>query len=516
MKQKYKILFLILFAVILLPVLFYPISTDLGEFLLGGKTIADGGKIYVNFIDIKPPLCYYLFALFYLITGNSEFLIRVIDVLWQMLTVVSIIYTMNKLTSNSLTGYLSSLVYCFSYTVLQYYNTFQLETMIAIPLIWVIYFSASQHNIRSYVYSGLLIGLIIGLKYSFGVIIFPVIILEFLNKNKTVRTRLLNVLTLSLFSILAFVISSLPLLMSDIRNEYFTIQNYMTNYNVRAFDNYFFYALKSTYLQLTGRFSYLFLIAAILSSSVFFSKNKSLDNRLKNLLILSCSMFFILWISIVVERKFFEYHYARLFLPLSLMSGVGLVNLTNAVKQLYLQNKLYLKLLAILSVLAFVIISPVPRWAELLRVPYYFFTDTSKYDIYYEIPDNPVRFRVYQKEAAQYLKSHFKPTEKVFVMGIGSNIIYLLAGADNFSRYSMSSFYFYSQAPLAWRNDIQREMSSSKWLVVAFKSSYPYFTRDNKTVLENIQANPALDALLKMNFKLEFQNERYQIYHRNF
>ena len=85
--EKYKNLFVCLTLMLLLaPILFFPIATDTAIFIQAGKIITHGGLPYVDFIDIKPPFIYYIFAFIYSIFGNSEIGIRLFDFIIQTLT----------------------------------------------------------------------------------------------------------------------------------------------------------------------------------------------------------------------------------------------------------------------------------------------------------------------------------------------------------------------------------------------------------------------------------------------
>ena len=61
--EKYKDWLVYLSLMMLLaPILFFPIATDTAIFIQAGKIIAHGGLPYVDFIDIKPPFIYFIFA----------------------------------------------------------------------------------------------------------------------------------------------------------------------------------------------------------------------------------------------------------------------------------------------------------------------------------------------------------------------------------------------------------------------------------------------------------------------
>lgn len=513
MSLKIKSIYWLLFILALIPVIFYPISVDLGQFLLGGKTIAIGKRIYVDFIDIKPPLCYYIFSVFYFISGNSEIIIRVIDVLIQLLVVSSIIKISQKVINNQFSGYIASLVYCLTYTSLQYYNTFQLETIISLPLIWLIYLSIVGKHKKHLIIIGILIGIIGGLKYTFAIIIFPIIIMEILKNEKSLKYLTVNILIIATSSIIVFAVTCLPFLDNQIRSEYFNIIEYVAKYNNRQIDDLIFTSLIYTYKNLIWNFSVFFLLSAGLSLFLLTKKYMRFSVNKKYILI-NLLIIIFLWISIIVEKKYFEYHFARLFLPLSLLSGLGLLYLYDIIKKIWLQKRILHKICILLVAISSIYFSIIPKYFQLLVIPYYYFSNTYLYDIHYELFENPIHFRVFQKEAASYISNHYDKKDKIFVMGIGANIIYLFVDSENYSRYSVSSFYFYNNAPESWRKDIYNEMNLSDYLVIEYKSRYPYFTRDNKSVIENIENRVSLSRLLHEKFVMEYENDQYRIYHK--
>ena len=76
--------YLVFSAVLLLPTLAFPISSDLSVFMHGGMVIADGGSLFKDFFDIKPPLIYYIFAGINLIFGDNVLAFRGFDFVYQL------------------------------------------------------------------------------------------------------------------------------------------------------------------------------------------------------------------------------------------------------------------------------------------------------------------------------------------------------------------------------------------------------------------------------------------------
>ena len=150
MKKKTQIFIWIVIFLLLLPILTFPISPDTSIYLESGKIIANGGKLYVNTIDLKQPLIYYIFSGIYLLIGYSEFSIRLFDFFWQSLTIISLFYLVYKthypLRRSQKIAYTAAIIYSISYTALNYTQTLQCESFAGLPLIWLIYFQVFKRR----------------------------------------------------------------------------------------------------------------------------------------------------------------------------------------------------------------------------------------------------------------------------------------------------------------------------------------------------------------------------------
>ena len=86
MNTKRIIVIITVVLFILFPITSFTSTSDLAMFLQGAKTILEGGKIYVDFIDIKPPIAYYSMVPVYLITHFDNQSVRILEFLIHSLT----------------------------------------------------------------------------------------------------------------------------------------------------------------------------------------------------------------------------------------------------------------------------------------------------------------------------------------------------------------------------------------------------------------------------------------------
>src|SRR5210317_1628673 len=125
--------YLIISAVLLLPTIAFPISSDMSVFMHGGSIIADGGILYKDFFDIKPPLIYYIYAFIDLLFGNNVVFFRLFDFVYQLSFSGLSIFLFRKLKIKDIIIKSYLILFPIAYTVLNYRDTFQTETLAFIP-----------------------------------------------------------------------------------------------------------------------------------------------------------------------------------------------------------------------------------------------------------------------------------------------------------------------------------------------------------------------------------------------
>ena len=157
--------------VILIPIIFYPIFNDLSIYITAGKTIFHGGRIYVDYVDLKPPLFYYFYTLIYMLTGGTEIGIRLFDYFWQILTIITIFKITKKIYKEKEYSYLSVIIYAVSYSALTFAEIMHTESFISLPVLLIIYYEITfKNNWKIYIVEGILLGLIIYKFYSDAVL----------------------------------------------------------------------------------------------------------------------------------------------------------------------------------------------------------------------------------------------------------------------------------------------------------------------------------------------------------
>ena len=125
---------------------------DVSLFLCGGRTIADDGIIYKDFIDLKPPLIYYIYSIIYTIFGWGEHSVRIFDYLYQIIFIFSLYYVILKTINIRKIAITAVIIYSIIYTSIGPGATFQAEGMALLPLTWALLLRMKSKNKMSLLY----------------------------------------------------------------------------------------------------------------------------------------------------------------------------------------------------------------------------------------------------------------------------------------------------------------------------------------------------------------------------
>ncbi len=499
--KKNDIIIILTAAALLVPLLFFPISLDLSIFASAGKVIAEGGKIYVDYVDVKPPLIYYIFAGIYELFGWDTIFLRLFDYFWQLASVISLLIVMKKLLNNRAPAYISIIIYVLAYIGMNYENTTQCEGLTALPLVWLIYLLAKKGNSpAAQITAGVLAGFITALKYSFGIIILPILIfdivysdniLEFLKKAGRQAAGFLA----------AMLLFSLPLFDSEVREGFFNLIKYLSFYsnNPPLSIGYLGISIKVIGGYLGARYSLLLTIAFFFGLYFLLSKNKIAFNKKNEFLLISLFLIFSLLASVFFEKKYYFYHHLRYYLPMVMITGIGLYEIGKLVFKGTNGFGLRTFILSMFLIFALVF-GPFVRYGYYALTPYYYFADREKYLTVFDKPSSMEDITVEQRKIASVLKKNLKKNDKLLIMSIESNPLYQMTDAGRISKYALSSMYFGKGAPAEWEAGIFNEIKSADWIVIQSRLRQFIFNGHNKTVMESLKERKEMYDYFIKNF----------------
>ncbi|MFP4529607.1 MAG: glycosyltransferase family 39 protein [Candidatus Kapaibacterium sp.] len=510
MKTSTKIFFTGAILLLALPVLFFPLSCDIAIFASGGQVIASGGKIYVDYIDIKPPIVYYFFSLVYMIAGWEEFLIRVVEFFFLAVTLGSLIYTMDKRTGAKHASWAAAAIFAASYSALGYGATFQCETIIALPLIWLMYIHTGGRELWRSVAAGGLAGFITGFKFTLGLVLAAILLDIWLGHDLRIGEKIRHSLIVILFFIISLFITLIPLLDPEIFAGYRDVLDFIFAYTGQgtAASNPAF-ILKGTAEFLSDKVSLLVIFGALAG---LWMALRGGDLTCRRYYYFSFILTAFLLLTVIIEQKLFPYHFARFYIPLSILAGAGIFRIYRLIREKWPEFSLYARFLTLGLVCLAILFSPLPRWGNLMKVPYTYFTDSRSYDNLFERPFNPDIIRSQRRQVADTLRAYMQPGDSLLVMDVVSDAIYFFAKAGHAPKYAVSSFYFGRGASPRWKLGAMEELAKADWLVINHRVGHPAANEHNLTAWESLRQNEIMYDYVMHNFERTHEFRTFYIY----
>ena len=517
-KLKTNILFWTIIFLLLLPVLFFPLSPDSSIYLESGKIIANGGKLYVDTIDLKQPLIYYLFALIYNLFGYSEISVRLFDLIWQFATIISLFILVNK-AKGKVTAFIASMIYAVSYTALGYSQCLQCESFAALPILWLIYFRTyHQEKFHHLLLTGILTGLIAGFKFTL-LLVFLAITIDIIIKKPAKLNKILSVIILFLGCIICFAITMSPIFDSMIFKGYLNVLKYLTYYStIQSFGvDSIKLLIKNTGAFFGDRYSLPLTISFLAGLYSFIKHLQNQDSgESSKMMNLSFLMLFFLFLSVVWEGKYWDYHMTRMYIPLIILTSIGLEIVITKIREFYKSGGIYLKIIIVLLCMCAILFSPFSRWLNISRTAFFYFTNIDKYDAQFSeiISYKTVPLRKQHKLIAETINKNPGKKEMVLVISTGSNAINFFLNTDRVSAFRNSQFIFNPVNIHDWKIRFRKELNSATWIIVQTDDSREQVIGEDLSSWELFKRDSNYALYLYKNFYLFKQIGNFLIFRR--
>ncbi len=497
----------------LLLILFQPISGDLSIYLQGARTILEGKQLYSDFLDLKPPAFYYLYVIIEFFANGNEIIAKLFEYLMQFF-VVFILYRIiiDKFQSKQFAG-ISVLIYSLSYSVLGYTNSFHGESWFNLLILLILHFHMKQNSNINSIILGILFGIIVSIKFSFGIVAIPLILFDIITNEKNINQLIKKYLIIFLISISILGLSFTQLFLNnDMYADYIEVINYLKYYSSQPplGINTIKTLIKGVSIFFADNYSLLFTSLLPISFLVIIKKQANFDSPQKKMIILNFLMLIFLLLSVVIERKLVVFHFLRIYPFLSFFIAFAIIELIETYRDIGKIDK-FLRLIIVSVMIVFAILfSPLSRLINYLPTVYTKIFNEEKYDAFYtKSGDNIVLRRVY-KNINNYLKQY--KGKKIIVLGIGSNLINYNIRNNEISKFSQSTFYFSNANIQKWQNEIIEEFKTADVIIIQTNDNHPILNGHNFTSMEMVEQTYKLKELLYTKFEIDTTIEPFKIF----
>jgi hypothetical protein len=471
---------------ILIPTIFFPASSDLSVFMLGGKLIANGSELYKDYFDLKAPLTYYFFAAISVITNDSIVLTRIIDLFLTLLFLVSANFIFKSLKLHSRVRQIFTIIFSMSYVSLNYSNTLQCETITYLPMIWYLYFVAKPSKYSTIV-KGILLGVIISFKYTLGIVFVAEFFFAdyYATKGKfflSKATELGLAVTLLFITFLPTIVQGNWIYFNDVMIYIDTYKNYppLGIEFVKSF-------IKELGALFGDMYSVLFTATAFVGLMAISKQKVESKRRFLNLVIV---FLLLLLFSFIIERKPTLYQFSRVYPFLLLLSSLGLYYFFKVVK---FGNKYILAAVITIAIL----LSPLPRVVNLLKLPVIYFTQGERYLLAFSHEGGTGNFEA-MLDLKQYTASN------------SNNFIYMNTGSHEFLRmtnshykYPQSAFYLAEYDNKHVKSEFKRDLQKVDYFIVQNNDEHYVSFFNYGSSYDNLFRDSSLKSLVEQNFTLD-------------
>ncbi len=507
-----SMIFVFVCSIPLVLLLFQPISGDLSIYLQGARTIIEGRQLYLDFLDLKPPAFYYLYVIIEFISHGNEVIIRLFEYLMQLCTVF-ILYTiiMDKFKEKRFAG-IVIFIYSLSYSVLGYSNYLHGESWFNLLILMVLLFQTKQNSNYNTIMIGIITGIIISIKYSFGIIVLPLLLFDIIIKENSIKSIIRKHLIILFISIIIVGLSFIVLLNSNMYSDYLEVINYLKYYSSQPpFGlNTIKSLIEGISIFFADNYSLFFSFLIPISFLTIIKQRSTLSLKQKQFIILNFLMLCFLFLSVVIERKLVVFHFIRIYPFLTFFISYSIMELIDTYKKLGKINE-YLHIIIVAVTISFVIVfSPISRFINYLPTVYYKIFNEEKFDEFYTKSGDSIILRKVYKNINLYLEKF--ENQQIILVSIGGNLINYNIKNNRVSKFSQSTFYFSNANIQKWKNEIVEEFRTANLIIIQTNDNHPILNGHNFTSMEMVERTAKLNELLNLKFELDTTIEPFKIF----
>ena len=511
-------------------ILNYPPAKDNSMFLYMGQGILNGEVPYTDNFDMKPPGIYFIYAFIIMIFGNTIKGVYLFDLLWSLITILAV-WKLAKYLFGRKVGLIACFFYGFLYFPcgnLWFYGQAEAFSNLLIVLGMYLFFLAEDKNKKPYFFfSGLFLGAASLIKYPLIAGLICLLLFAIFKNDKVVKIK--ERITVFFIFLSGLLILFVPVIF------YFFLHDSLREmlYIVFIYTPKYAKSIKVLGAGFLGKTSYLVsevfqFIAVFIAPVAVFSlfgifkifrkdftgKEKGNMFFLKpNRKIVLFGWYVLCFLNVVIQGKFFAYHWVPFLVPVSVIGALGRVY--------FLKKFNEYKKICIIILFCTYIFSGV----FFIRLSS-FYGDNVKYllgkisrKVYLD------RFGIFAQKCdfsansneflSHYIKKNTQRNDFIYLWGAHPEI-YVLSGRRSASKFLMSHQLYCSWAPLQWRDDFLKELEekSPRLFIVTRDDCFPQVSGVLKDSRQRLKDFKKIDSFLTDNYFLDKEIDMFSVYKR--
>ncbi|HTE86177.1 MAG TPA: glycosyltransferase family 39 protein [Dehalococcoidia bacterium] len=513
-----------------LPTILFPLGPDQAIFSYIAHRISLGGFPYVSAWDQKPPAIYLLYIIGIHFPGPVMRNVRLFDLCMLGLT-LSAIYLFAHKIWNRTAAFSAALLYGSAYTTeYGYWHMAQPDGYTALPLClsaWLYYRFLRERRVWPYVAAGFLTGFAFQLRFFSALIGIALVYVEWnfaqaggVAWGAGLRAAVRRIAWFSGGFVGMQALFAVYLLMGHALGAYLMTEFTFASRYARLGGEYSPNGLTLTAFEYAARENTALIMAAHLAIvipaliAVALALRLNGDRRVREVALLALTAY----VGVLVQAKFFWYHWLAVLPFAALLGGKGLADLSALLLREQRRAVAYLSLA--MAVIALVYLSPamtegaIQQWRGLRN---YYGGEASRRAFNNQFGPYAGGTYSYLADAqvARYINERTRPGDTIYIYGYEA-LVYLLAERESASRFFYVFPVISTWTPPEWRAEWVRELNARlpRYLLVQANEGAPWITGLHEDTARYAAHDPDLQQLLVAHYDLETTIEDFTIYRR--
>ncbi len=508
-----------------LPSLMAPMDMDGALFYVSGLKILHGQVPYRDFLDLKPPGIYYIYATAIALFGEHGWAIRLLDLLIQTATIALLVAMIRRTTKSDRWALLSGVMYALLYFSQLFIYMAQVECFANPLCIGIIWLLMKPRTTQRSIAIGLLIGGLFLLKTSFLAVAGVVVLVYLAEPEHGWKARLKWTLSTAVGMAVVGAVFVGYLLMAGNFGDYGAMQQFVQGYasiqwahpfqlvqtGIREIPWYFSntYSILFSLLTLAG------IAGVILNSTArATASDPPLQQHALQLLRYSTLIFLALLATVAVEAKYLSWHFCRLFASGMILAGWGGAMLLQRLSQVH-QTLLGWGITGVVAAILLVF-SPFTRYIHHNQGNYIFATKGEEsFDHYLQADSTSYRYAEY-RAIGEYIRQHRTQGDHLFAASGAGAMAHFYADDLPETKFYHTCFLIAPYAPQQWRAEATAYLLTARpRFIMAQNDAMPHITGNDSTSLQLLLSLPGVDSLLSNSYRIVYRTSMTRLYQRN-